>query len=109
VSSTCIHSTNLDLEDKVSNALQVGPGIVQIKDVKVWRHQQGSVVQPLVFHESFDRDEEQQKSLIDDSWYFLDGEARVTDKLLSRANSYLVSIHNGAMQLQSAVMPLPED
>lgn len=56
--------------------------------------------------EKFDDEED---SILDKRWYTIHEETRVTDKLLSRASSYLVSIKDGALRMGTSVMPLPED
>jgi len=57
--------------------------------------------------EQFQDDTEE--DILGNRWYTVHEETRVTDKLLSRASSYLVSIQNGALRMGTSVMPLPED
>lgn len=56
--------------------------------------------------EKFDDNEQ---AILDKRWCMVHEETRVTEKLLSRASSYLVSIKDGLLRMSTNVMPLPED
>lgn len=68
---------------KLATVAEKGPGLLEIKDVKVSQYK--NLTEELVFYESFESDEETEN--LDERWCLVDQEAKITEKLLSNANS----------------------
>ena len=60
----------------------------------------------LIDDEFGDGDEE---GRLEDNWCAVHEETRITEVLISRASSYLVSLENGSLKMHTNVVPLPED
>ena len=99
-------------ESELAQVAEDEPGMLEIGQVTATQYLPNPVYpfqqikEQLVLDEQFQDDEEK---ILDKKWCTVHEETRVTEQLLSRANSYLVSIKNGALQMGTSVMPLPED